>query len=140
MVSPSDMSAQPHCNPEDCKQYLERLHIADGVDPTVEPISPYESASRDGSEDDSADYFAESEDVISLDTKGSSTVTVMNADYPGEWKRTNHIEPDFDLLWNETDVPFYGCPRCAVTCQAEKWCDVPTKGSSSNVSFRVFTG
>lgn len=134
-VSPSDLSAQPHCNPEDCKEYLERLRIADGVDPTAEPISPYESASRDGSEDDSADCFAESEDVISEDTKGSSTVTVLNVDNPGGRKLTNHIEPDFDLLWNESGVPFYGCPRSAVTCEAKRWYSVRTKGGSSNVSF-----
>jgi hypothetical protein len=69
-------------------------------------------------------------------TEGSSTLT--DRDDSGGKKTTNHVEPDFGLLWEDMSTPhYYGCPRCAVTFEAKRWCGSPDKDSSNNVSSDV---
>ncbi|KAG7571025.1 hypothetical protein FFLO_00989 [Filobasidium floriforme] len=142
MVSPSASGRQHLCNQADCNRYIERGRAAaprkhkgkktgdpaftpHEVDP-AEELGPYESASQAGSPDETESAVTRSEL-----TKGSSTLT--DRDDSGGKKTTNHVEPDFGLLWEDLTTPhYYGCPRCAVTFEAKRWCGRPNKDSSND--------
>jgi hypothetical protein len=145
MVSPSASGRQHLCNQADCNRYIGRVRAADprkhkgkkAGDSTftsdevdeAEELGPHETFSQAGSPDQT-----ESATTRGELTEGSSTLT--DRDDSGGKKTTNHVEPDFGLLWEDMSTPhYYGCPRCAVTFEAKRWCGSPNKDSSTNVSF-----
>jgi hypothetical protein len=145
MVSPSASGRQHLCNQADCNRYIGRVRAADprkhkgkkAGDSTftsdevdeAEELGPHETFSQAGSPDQT-----ESATTRGELTEGSSTLT--DRDDSGGKKTTNHVELDFGLLWEDMSTPhYYGCPRCAVTFEAKRWCGSPNKDSSTNVSF-----
>jgi hypothetical protein len=139
----------PRWDPEDCARYMERVRAADKTSKDPPEVGPHESVSQVGSEEDSVETEI---------TKGSSTLTVSDADNPGGKSRcgcrstrqshmlttatsetTNHVEPDGRMLWNDCSRGLYGCPRCAAMIAAKNHAGTKGGNSPKNVCIALWT-